>query len=64
MSSSTAYVDNIKDFDEDKEMEELANEFNFVRLGKKLRKTNKLVKELDISDKPTHKKSKGFNKWD
>jgi hypothetical protein len=71
MSSNSAYVNNIKDmfvnefdFDEDKELENLAHSLKLMRLGKKLRETNKLDKDYCVSDKTTHKKSKNPKKWE
>jgi hypothetical protein len=66
-----ACVNNIKEvlvngckFDEDKELDDMAHTFNLMRLGKQIRATTKLDKELCVSIKPTHKKSKNMKKWE
>ena len=68
MSSNMACVNNIRelkdfDFDEDKEMAGLAHTFKMMRLGKQLRETSKLDKELNAPSKNTHKKSKNPLKY-
>jgi hypothetical protein len=52
------------DFNEDQEMDDLAHSLKLVRLGKKLRETNKLDKEFCVSTKTTHKQSKNPKKWE
>ncbi len=71
MSTSLAFknilknlCDNEYEFDEDKEMAELAHEFKLVRLGKKIRENTKIEKDYNPSTKPTHKKSKKGDKWE
>jgi hypothetical protein len=62
--------DNIKvivedfDFNEDEEMENLAHTLKLVRLGKKMRENSKLNKDVNVSSKTTHKKSKSGKKWE
>ncbi len=62
--NNTKVIVNEYDFDEDKDMDDLVHTFQLVRLGKKLRENSKLMKDLNLSSKPTHKKSKNTKKWE
>ncbi len=63
-SSTITFKDIEIDYNEESEMQELVHAFKLVRFGKNIRKNSKIEKDFNISDKPTHKKSKNVRKWE